>query len=329
MDIHTLRKALDTPRKIVIIPHLKPDGDAMGSSLGLYHFLIQLNHLVTVITPTDYPAFLKWMPGKKTVEIYPFKKPKCERLIRDAEFIFCLDFNDISRIEPLDKIVGDATGTKIMIDHHTNPVPFEDIQYCDVTASSTCELIFRLLFDEWKEEKYMNQDIAACLYTGIMTDTGSFRFNSTTPDVHRIASRLMETGIAAHTIHEKVYDNFSENRLKLLGYCLLNCLRVVPEKQAAYFVIPKWVTEEYSMEAGDTEGIVNYALSIKGIRFATLMLEDEDRVKLSFRGKEGYVVNVFARNFQGGGHIYASGGKSFLSLAETEQKFLTLLHQTE
>ena len=301
----------------------------MGSSLGLYHFLKDLRQLVTVITPTDYPAFLKWMPGKKQVEIYPFKKMKSQRFIEEADYIFCLDFNDLSRIEPLDSFVAAARGTKIMIDHHTNPSGFEDIRFWDDKASSTCELIYRLIVEEWGEGEHLTQDIAACLYTGIMTDTGSFRFNSTTPAVHRIVAGLMETGMEAHTIHEKVYDSFSENRLRLLGYCLLNCLRIVPEKQAAYFIIPKSVTTEFSMEAGDTEGLVNYALSMKGIRFATLMLEDEDRVKMSFRGKEGFIVNIFAGNFQGGGHIYASGGKSFLSLEETEQKFLTLLHQME
>ncbi len=329
MNIYSLREKLNTPHKIVIIPHQKPDGDAMGAAMGLYHFLMQLNHFVAVVTPTDFPAFLKWMPGKKNVEIYPFKKGKCERLISEADFIFCLDFNDVSRCEPLEVFVKQAMGIKIMIDHHTNPVPFEDIRFWDDEASSTCEMIFRLLFEEWKETEKLNQDIAACLYTGLMTDTGSFRFNSTTPKVHDIAAKLMETGMEAYKIHEKVYDNFSENRLRLLGHCLLNCLKVIPEKEAAYFVISKEVTQQFSMEAGDTEGIVNYGLSIKGIRFSTLILEDEDRVKMSFRGKDGYVVNVFAGNFQGGGHIYASGGKSFLSLAETEQKFLTLLHQTE
>lgn len=325
-NLQELKKYLETPRKIVILPHQKPDGDAMGSSLGLYHFLKNVHPETSVISVTDYPAFLKWMPGKPTVVIFPFKPAKAKSLIANADVIFCLDFNGLGRINELGAEVKKAKGLKVMIDHHTFPENFDDVRLWDEHASSTCELVYRLIAEEWQEKAQLTPDIATCLYTGIMTDTGSFRFDITTARVHRVVADLLETGIVVNKIHENVYDTSTENRLRLTGHALLNCLRVVPDKKTAYFVISKDDAQRYKIEAGDTEGLVNYGLSIKGILLSVMMLEDEDRIKMSFRCKGDFLVNEFAaKNFEGGGHQKAAGGKSLLSLEETEQKFLHLL----
>lgn len=326
--IQELKTYLQTPRKIVILPHQKPDGDAMGSSLGLYHYLKEKTHTVSVVSVTDYPAFLKWMPGKSGVVIMPFKPHKAKSLIAESDVIFCLDFNGLGRINELGPEVKKAKGVKVMIDHHTFPDDFDDIRLWDETASSTCEMIYRLIAEEWEEKDKITEEIATCLYTGIMTDTGSFRFDVTTARVHRVAADLLETGIQVNKIHENVYDTSSENRLRLVGHALLNCMRVLADKRTAYFVISKEDAAKYKMESGDTEGLVNYGLSMKGIDFSIMILEDEDRVKMSFRCKGDFAVNEFAAQyFEGGGHQKAAGGKSFLTLAQTEEKFLLLLSE--
>lgn len=325
-DIRSLLPALSSPKNIVITTHQKPDGDAMGSTLALYHYLKPLGHHLSAIIVTDYPAFLKWLPGRKEVVNAAFQADKATRLFQKADYIFCLDFNGLGRLNEFADIVKQSKATKIMIDHHTFPENFDDIRFWDDTASSTCEMIYRLIAEEWNDKAGITAQIATCLYTGIMTDTGSFRFNSTTPKVHRIIADLMDTGIEAHKIHENVYDTFSENKLRLWGNAFLNCLRVLPEKQTAYFVISRATALHYHMESGDTEGLVNYALAIKGIDFAAFIIEDEDRIKLSFRSKGDFGVNEFAKKFDGGGHFHAAAGRTFgLTLAETEDKFLSLL----
>jgi phosphoesterase RecJ-like protein len=314
------------PRNIVIIPHQKPDGDAMGSSLGLYHFLKKTPCAsLKVLCPTDYPAFLKWLPGKSEVMIHPFMPHKSPSLIERADVIFCLDYNGLGRINELGEMVKQAKGIKVMIDHHTLPENFQDLQLWDDTAASTCELIYKLIAEEWNAPEMIDATIAKCLYTGIMTDTGSFRFSATRPYTHRVAAALMETGVETHLIHEVVYDNGTESRLRILGFALLHAMKVLPHQGTAYFVISREATQRYNMEAGDTEGLVNYGLSMKGIDFSVLILEDENIVKLSFRSKGEFAVNLFAQHFGGGGHLNAAGGKSTESLADTENKFLELL----
>ncbi|MFN0202439.1 MAG: DHH family phosphoesterase [Bacteroidia bacterium] len=324
--LQKVKQLLGSRKKIVITTHQRPDGDAMGSSLGLYHYLTQLGHNVTVIAPTDFAAFLKWMPSVGTVMIGPFYQEKAKRFFQQTDIIFCLDFSHLSRVGEFDESVRDSPAFKIMIDHHIDPQDFANFQYWDEHASSTCELIYRFICD-LGDRSMINQKVATCLYTGIMTDTGSFRFPATTPAVHRVVADLMETGIETHKIHEAIYDTNSENRIRFLGHCLSNCLTVLPEKRAAYISISKEVAQQFKIETGDAENIVNYALSIKGIDFATMMLENPDIIRLSFRSRGEFGVNTFAANFDGGGHFYASGGRSRLSLVETEQKFLTLLNE--
>ncbi len=301
----------------------------MGSTLGLGHYLQAKGHQVTIISPTDYPAFLKWMPGRQMVLIAPFQPEKAHRLFRNAEVIFCLDFNTLARINEFGETVAAAKGYKVMIDHHTFPEDFADIMLWDEEASSACELIFRLIAEEWQDKAALTQDIATCLYTGIMTDTGSFRFDCTTPRVHRVIADLMDTGIDATQIHNNIYDTYTEMRLRLWGHCLLNCLHVLPDKKTAYFVIPRKAATDFVMEAGDLEGIVNYGLAIKGIIFAVTILEDEGLVKFSFRSKGDFGVIDFAKQFEGGGHFHAAGGRSRLSLEAATTRFLEVLGETE
>lgn len=324
--VEQLSSWLSTPRRIAITTHQRPDGDAMGSSLGLYHYLVKKGHRVKVVVPTDYGENLKWIPGTEDVLIGPNDVDVAKWTFDGADLIFCLDFNSLARINDLGPIVEDTEGKKIMIDHHLDPVGFEDLAYWDDTASSTAEMVYRLI-TELGDADMIDLPIAQALYTGVMTDTGSFRFSSTSPAVHRMIAHLLETGVETHKIHDALYSNASESRLRFLGHCFTNCLFVLPELRTAYIKVEKPVFKEFNVKAGETEGLVNYALGIKGIRLATLITTQDNIVKLSFRSRDDFAANEFAANFGGGGHFYAAGGKSTTSLEETEQKFLDLLEQ--
>lgn len=327
--LEELKKYLAIPRKIVITTHHKPDGDAMGSSLGLYNYLLSKEHRVHVITPSDYPQFLYWLPGNSEVINFLENQEKSIQLVHEAELIFCLDFNALARINELGEIVRAASAEKVMIDHHLEPEGFEKYSYWDVKACATAELIYRLIVD-LGDKKYIDKDIATCLYTGIMTDSGSFRFPSATAEVHRIVAELMDAGANNARIHELVYDNHSENRLRFLGHCLMNKLVVLPNYKTAYFAISKSELETYTIQTGDTEGIVNYALAMNGIKLATLIIDRGELRKLSFRSKNEFPANEIAKKyFSGGGHHNAAGGMSDLTLEETVHKFLSILPEYE
>ena len=322
--IEQIRDWLSSPRRIAITTHHRPDGDAMGSSLGLYHYLKQGGHRVKVVVPTDYGDNLKWIPGTEDVLIGPNDADMANWTFEGADLIFCLDFNSLDRINEFATVVGDADGKKIMIDHHLDPVGFEDVAFWDDTASSTAEMIYRLIVQLEGREK-INLPIAEALYTGIVTDTGSFRFSSTTPAVHCMVAHLLEVGVLSHKIHEAIYDNASESRLRFLGHCFTNCLFVRPELRTAYVIVDKPVFKQFNVKAGETEGLVNYALSLKDVRLAVLITAQDNMVKLSFRSRDNFPANEFAQHFGGGGHFYAAGGKSMESLEETEKKMLGLL----
>lgn len=322
-EIARLKELLATPKQIVITTHRNPDGDAMGSSLGLYHFLLQQNHKVTVVIPNEFPEFLKWLPGSETVVDYSLNKEKAVAAVKDAEVIFCLDFNVLHRIEDLGVEVGAAKAFKITIDHHPQPEFFADITYSDVTASSTCEMITR--YTEMMGGG-INKSSATCLYTGIMTDTGSFRFRSTTDKTHLATASLIAAGADNGKIHDYVYDNNSLDRLKLVGYCLSEKMHVIDGFNTAYISLNKEELKKYNHKKGDSEGIVNYPLSIKGVKMAAIFIEREDEIKISFRSKGSFSVNDLSRqHFNGGGHVNAAGGSSKLSLEETVSKFIGTL----
>jgi len=317
-------QSLSRPRRIAITMHQKPDGDAIGSSLGLYHYLIQDGHKVKVITPTDYPENLKWLPGTSDVLIGPEDPDAANWAFTSADIIFCLDFNSLHRINEFESAVKDSEAIKVMIDHHLEPEGFDEVRFWDPEASSTAEMVYRLISARGELDK-INQEIAYGLYTGIMMDTGSFRFTSTTPEVHKIVASLIERGIKINEIHDCIFSNSSENRLRFLGHCFSNCLHILPEYRSAYIIVGKEVFKNYQLKSGETEGLVNYALEIKDITLGVLITENDELVKLSFRSRGNFASNEFAKNFEGGGHFYAAGGKSKSTLEETEKKFLALL----
>ncbi len=325
MTVNDLRKELAESKKIVITTHHKPDGDAMGSSLGLYHFLCSLGHELHVVTPTDYPYFLHWMPGHPEVIDFLQEPAKAADLVAKADWVFCLDFNNLSRINELGELVRNSSAKKAMVDHHLEPEGFEDFRYWDTTSCAAAEMVYRLIVD-LDMKNHINKDVATCLYTGIMTDSGSFRFPSTTANVHRIIADLIDAGADNSRIHELIYDTNSENRLKFLGRVLGERMIILPELHTAYMFIEQSLLQEYNIVTGDTEGIVNYALSIHGIKLAALIIDRGELRKLSFRSKGEFPANEIAKKyFQGGGHRNAAGGMSTENLESTVQKYLEML----
>lgn len=327
--IPAFRELLRQPKNVVIVTHFKPDADALGSSLGLAAFLQKKGHAVRVITPSDYPAFLAWMPGNEAVHAVVKENQQqlaaATQYIRAADLIFCLDFSVLDRIDSLSEVVRTARAVKVMIDHHLEPERFADFEFWDVTAASTAGLVFELI-QQCGEAHELDKTIATCLYAGLMTDTGGFRHNNTTAREFRIASQLAEAGAQPHEIARLIYDTNSLERLRLTGYVLSQKLTVLPEYQTAYMLLAADELSRFGAQTGDTEGLVNYGLSIKGVRLSVLMYDRKEEIKLSFRSLGCFSVNDFARrHFNGGGHRNAAGGSSRLSLAETLRAFLEVL----
>ncbi len=321
-SISNIYSQISTPKKIVVTMHQKPDGDAMGSTLGLYHFLIQFGHEVTVISPTNWASFLNWMPGCKTVLDFERDTVKSNELIENADWIFCLDFNTMARTKRMEDSLLNAKGKKILIDHHQEPQT-EVFQFgcSDTTKSSTAEMVYDFIISSGQGEK-INDEIAQCLYAGVMTDTGSFRFPSTSSSVHHLVGDLLARGLKHNVIHEALYDNFSENRLRFIGNVLQNRMEMFYEYNAALIAIPKEDLIKYDIKTGDTEGLVNYPLSIEGIKLAAIVIDRGEERKCSFRSKGSFDVNTFARKyFDGGGHFNAAGGQSKESLEGVIAKF--------
>lgn len=321
---------LNKPQKIVITTHQKPDGDAMGSSLGLYHFLIGLGHSVTVVSPTNWASFLNWMPAVNTVIDFEMYQHKAKDIIAQADVIFCLDFNTLSRIKNVEPSISNATCIKVLIDHHQQPQE-QAFTYgnSNTGKSSTCEMVYDFIVASGNVHK-INLDIAACLYTGTMTDTGSFRFASTTASVHRMVAHFLDLGLKHSVIHDNMFDNFLENRLRFIGNALLNRMEVYYEYNTAVMCIPKADLKKFDIKTGDSEGLVNYMHSITGIKLAAIVIDRDEERKWSFRSKGGFDVNEFARkHFEGGGHIMAAGGRSSESLDKTYNHFLTVIKQYE
>jgi phosphoesterase RecJ-like protein len=326
LEISAIKDLLSTPKHIVITTHHKPDGDAMGSSLGLYNYLIQKGHLVRVIAPTDYPMFLHWLPNNPDVIIYTEKQVESQKLVADADFIFCLDFNSLSRINELGNYVRESKALKVMIDHHLEPEGFDDYRHWSINACATAQLVYDFIINIMNEREFLNKDVATCLYTGIMTDSGSFRFPNTTAEVHHIIADLITCGAENSKIHQLVYDNSSESRLRFLGHCLLNKLEILKEYNTAFITVNEKELQEYNLGTGDTEGVVNYALSINGIKLAALIVERPDKVKLSLRSTGTFPANEICKKyFNGGGHRNAAGGASDDSLNEVILKFKSIL----
>ena len=309
-------------KRVVITFHQKPDADAMGSGLGLYHFLLQLGHDVTVISPTNWAGFLSWLPGCKKVLDFEMQNDKAIQALDQAEWLFCLDFNTMDRTRRMAEKLISLKATKILIDHHQQPqVEVFDYGISNVHKSSTSEMVYDLIVESGFAGS-INVNIADCLYAGVMTDTGSFRFNSTTASVHRMVADLKDRGLEHSQVHENLFDNFLESRFRFFGHVLLNRMEVFYDLNTALITIPQADLIKFNVKTGDTEGLVNFPLSIHGIKLASVIIDRGDERKSSFRSKGGFDVNTFARKyFNGGGHYNASGGKNTESLEEVTRKF--------
>ncbi|MBI1222963.1 MAG: bifunctional oligoribonuclease/PAP phosphatase NrnA [Bacteroidetes bacterium] len=326
-DIKELFQRLDRQAnsKIVITTHHKPDGDALGSSLALWKFLRNQGFDVHVVSPTDYGVHLQWMPNQEQVINFEMAYNRAKELVEQADFIFCLDFNALHRINELGDIIRNCKAEKIMIDHHQEPEDFDQYRYWTTQTTSTAQLVEEVIV-MWKGAEAIDADMATCLYTGIMTDTGSFRFDTVTPHTHRTVAELIERGAQNSFIHQKVFDNFSYDRLRFIGHCLANNLEIIPELKTAVMSVTREELQEYKIQTGDTEGLVNYGLSIRGIEFSALFIDRTKLIKISFRGSGKFPCNEFSRdNFSGGGHFNAAGGQSTETLKEAVERFKHIL----
>ena len=326
--LNELKLLLQNKKNIVITIHRGPDADALGSALALSDVLKQLNHNVTVVSPNDYASFLYWMKGNNEVVVFTEQTEKAIEITNNADLIFLLDFNDLSRIGEYTETVKNSSSTKIMIDHHQEPnMNDADLVFSDTSSCSTAQLLFEIL-DGLSFTSMINKDVAECIYAGIMTDTGSFKYSSTTSKTHMVISELIDAGAENSKVHDLIYDNYSEDRTKLLGYCLNDKLQIFPELNSAIISLTEEELDRFNFKKGDTEGVVNYALAIKGIIFAVFIAEKEGKVKLSLRSKGDFKVNEIAKKyFSGGGHMNASGGISDRSVEGTVKKVIEVFEE--
>ncbi|WP_310557012.1 bifunctional oligoribonuclease/PAP phosphatase NrnA [Flavobacterium sp.] len=323
IEIEAIKDLLASPKKITIIPHRNPDGDAMGSTLGLYHFLVQQNHEILVMAPNEFPDFLAWLPASEKVVIFEKNTETCTEILNKSDIIFTLDFNALHRVgEIMERTLSKLDKTFIMIDHHQFPDSFAKYTFSDTKYGSTCEMVYHFIH-QLNQQKLINKAVATCIYTGIVTDSGSFRYPATTSTTHRVVADLIDIGVENSKIHNQLFDTSSYSRLQLLGRALQN-MKLMLENKTSYITLSQAELDEFNFEKGDTEGIVNYGLSIDGIDFTAIFIENlaEGIIKISFRSQGSFDVNQFSRSyFGGGGHINAAGGKSDKSLAETVIEF--------
>ena len=325
LTFETLKALINTPKRVAIIPHINPDGDAIGSSLGLSNYLVQKKHNVKVISPNNYPDFLKWIPGTDKIINYDSHPKEASEFLNKIDIIFTLDFNSLNRCGEIKHIIENTSAIKIMIDHHEQPEEYADYIYSDTKMGSTCEMIYHFI-EKLGDGKMINKEIGTALYTGIMTDTASFRFPKTSPTTHRVVATLIENGINHSKIHNNIYDNNSVEKLKLIGIALNN-LRLI-DSNASFITLSQSELDQCAYKKGDTEGLVNYGLSIKGVKLTAIFIEnkEEEIIKISLRSKGNIDVNQIAKKyFNGGGHKNASGGKSYDSIENTVNLFKSIV----
>ena len=322
-----VKELLSVPKNIVLVPHRNADGDAIGSSLAMYHYLVDKEHSVKVVSPNDYPDFLKFLPASKSVLKFDKQNSQSKKAIHKADIIFLLDFNELGRVgSDMQNTLKDYKGIFIMIDHHQQPSGVAQYLFSDTSICATAQMVYHFI-ENMDDTDRITPEMATCMYTGILTDTGSFRFPSTTPITHKIAADLIEKGAKNADIYNSIYDTNSYGRLQLLGQALKN-LKILPEYKTAFITLTDEEKKANNFQKGDSEGVVNYALSIKGIVFGVIFIEDIEQkiIKISFRSKGSFSVNQFSRNhFDGGGHDNAAGGRSEVSMEETINNFVDLL----
>ena len=314
-NVDSFKKIITDNDSFIITTHRGPDGDAMGSSMAMYNLLVNLKKDVNVIIPNSFPNFLSWLPNIKNVINHEENNSDTSNIFSEVDVIIMLDFNDLSRIQNIERYVTNSNAKKILIDHHQDPdLSICDLSFCDTTYSSTCELLYMIL----NQAKFnLTKNIADCLYTGILTDTGSFKFSCTTKNTHISVGDLISKGVNATEINNLIYNNYSHDRIKLLGHCLINKLKIY-NNSSAIISLSEDELKKFNFKKGDTEGIINYALSIKEVIFAVFIVEKDNIVKLSFRSLGNInVQEISKRYFGGGGHFNAAGAKSDLSLDKT------------
>ena len=320
-EIDKIKSLLSEKKDIVIIPHKNPDGDAIGASTGLRFYLDNFNHNIEIISPNQFPDFLKWMDAENSIKIFS-EDENCTQKILNADLIFTLDFNNLVRISAMKNYVENSSAKIIMIDHHENPSDYADIMYSVPEMSSTCEMIYHFI-DKLGDMDKIDQNISKSLYAGIMTDTGSFKFPSTTHITHKVVSNLLKTGISHAEIHNQIYDNNKFERVQLLSFALSK-ITIIENLNTCYISLTQKDLDRFNYEKGDTEGIVNYGLSIKNIKFAVIFMENskENVIRISLRSRGNFDVNEFSKNiFGGGGHKNAAGAISKKTLNQTIDYF--------
>lgn len=326
-EISGLTEALSHPMQIVLVTHINPDGDAIGSTMALYNYLIGKGHSVKAITPNDFPDFLSWMKGTSEIIVFQHNQKKAKDAIKNAGIIICVDFNDFRRLKNLGPLLGGSNAVKALIDHHPEPDTVFTYKIHDTKASATAELVYKFILNA-EGTKTIDTSIAECLYAGIMADTGCFSYNISNPDTFISVAELLKCGIDRDRIYNLVYDNFAEDRMKLMGHCLKEKMVTYPKFHAAYISLTRNDMEHYRFRPGDSEGFVNLPLSIKDIHITALFTEKKDHVRISLRSRGDFAVNeICSKHFEGGGHKNAAGGESKLSLQETIKKFEDILEQ--
>ena len=325
--LNKTKQYIQDAQHIVITAHISPDGDAVGSSLALYHLLKSLGKEVTVVLPNRFPSFFDWMPASDSIVLLSELKAISIRILQEADLIFCLDFNSMSRVDGIKPFLEQTKGKLVMIDHHLDPEPFCDVIISQPERSSTCELLFRVICGMgWFQS--ISYECAQCIYTGMMTDTGGFTYNSNNPEIYIIINQLLSKGLDKDQIYRNVNNNYSADRTRLLGHCLSN-MQILGKERSAIMVLTVEDQRRFNFKIGDSEGFVNTPLQIKNIDISVFVREDKDKVKLSFRSQGPVPVNTLAENFGGGGHMNAAGGESYLSLEETNKKLTEVLATRE
>ncbi|HEY4538973.1 MAG TPA: DHH family phosphoesterase [Faecalibacter sp.] len=324
-NFDALKELLSTPKKIAILPHKNPDGDAIGSTLAMYHYLRKHQHTCNIVAPNDFPKFLKWLPSAKEIVIADYQPKRAEAIIHQADIIFILDFNTVTRIDDLGNWVERSKAPKVLIDHHREPDQF-DFMYSDIEMPATCQMVYNFI-EAMGDVDLIDDVIAPCIYTGMMTDTGGFRFRNTSSSTHRIVADLIDRGVEVDKVTSYVNDSQSEARLKLLSLTLNN-LTFLPEYRTAFMFLKREDLLENGFQKGDTEGFVNYGLSVENYIFSVIFIEDtvHNFIKISLRSKGDFDVNELSRKyFNGGGHMNAAGGRSDVPMEETIQFFKSIL----
>jgi len=323
--IEEIGEIFERPAKSVLFTHINPDGDAIGTMLGLYWFLVAMGHKVSMVIPNEIPFFLEWLPGCDNIIIVEKNVELARKVMKGAEVLICVDFNEPERLDQLKEDFLQSKATKVLIDHHPGPEDFTDILISIPDAGSASELVYDLIVATGHQE-LIDKKTAECFFVGIMTDTGCFNYNSSKPETYRVVADLLERGIEKDEIFRLVYDNYSADRMRLLGFSLDKKMVVIPEYRTAYIALTREELARYNHVTGDTEGFVNMPFSIKGIIFTALFLEKEDYIKISFRSRGEFEINKFSeKHFNGGGHKNAAGGEAYMSLDDTIKTFKSLL----